>query len=189
MRYYDFSIKYPNNILQGYDKASLNFLISLLLKFLPKDKIINIIISAPYTIYYLINWDKYLTEWDIKEDSSIIKYKEIVSLAVTHDGMALEFASGELKADREIVSLAVKQDGMALQFVYNDLNADREIVFLAVGQKGMALEFASDELKADREIVSLAVTHDGMALEFASKELKADEEIVFQANASLLFAS
>ena len=40
----------------------------------------------------------------------------MVLLALDSDGLALEFASPELREDREVVLRAVKADGEALQF-------------------------------------------------------------------------
>lgn len=42
--------------------------------------------------------------------------RELVLLALDSDGLALEFASPELREDREVVLRAVKADGEALQF-------------------------------------------------------------------------
>jgi hypothetical protein len=52
---------------------------------------------------------------------------------VQQDGLALEYASAELRGDREIVLAAVQQDGWALYFASTELRGDREIV-LASGQ-------------------------------------------------------
>eukprot|EP00972_Heterocapsa_arctica_P010646 1562545-Heterocapsa_arctica.AAC.1 len=47
--------------------------------------------------------------------------------AVKQDGLALRFASAELKGDREVVMEAVKQSGLALRFASQELMGDREI--------------------------------------------------------------
>ena len=72
------------------------------------------------------------------------------------NGLALKFASYELKDDEEIVKLAVAQNGLALRFASYDLRADEEIVKLAVNKNGLALRFASYDLRADEEIVAIA---------------------------------
>jgi len=42
----------------------------------------------------------------------------------------------------------VKQDGLALEYASENLKADREIVLAAVQQNGLALEYAPEELQA-----------------------------------------
>ena len=48
--------------------------------------------------------------------------------AVEDDGMALEYASEELKGDREVVMAAVKQTGWALQYASKELKGDKEFM-------------------------------------------------------------
>ncbi len=122
----------------------------------------------------------------VSEDGAALEYasaelrndREIVRLAVSQNGYALEYASPELRNDREIVRVAVSQDGWALDYASPELRNDREIVRVAVSQKGRALEYANDEIRNDREIVRLAVSKCGYALKYASEELLNDREIV-----------
>ena len=72
--------------------------------------------------------------------------------AVKADGMALEYASPELRADREVVLAAVQQYGLVLTYASKELRADREVVLAAVRQDGRAIYSASPELRADREL-------------------------------------
>ena len=98
--------------------------------------------------------------------------REIVLETVKQNGMALEYASANLKGDRDVVIEAVKQDGWALKFASADLKADREIVLEAVKQYWRVLDYASADLKADREIVLETVKQNGEALRYASRELR-----------------
>ena len=107
--------------------------------------------------------------------------REVVLTAVQQDGGALEFASDELRGDRKLVLAAVQKDGGALEWASRELQEDRELVLAAVQKDGGALEYASDELKADRELVLEAVKQDGGALEWASRELQGDREVVLAA--------
>jgi hypothetical protein len=131
--------------------------------------------------YYLLPYNVPLTELPdevflvavkTKDDS-----KQHMLAAVEQDGMAIKYASDDLKADHEIVLAAVKQDGWALEFASKELRADRVIVLAAVKHVSWALQYASKELRADREIVIVALKYDGWALQYASKELMADPEI------------
>eukprot|EP00971_Amphidinium_carterae_P228289 4528215-Amphidinium_carterae.1 len=97
------------------------------------------------------------------------------------EGMVLDFAAKECKADREIVLAAVQQNGHALADAADECKEDREIVLAAVQQIGYALAYAADEYKADREIVMAAVQRTGDALYFAAKECKADRELAVAA--------
>ena len=56
---------------------------------------------------------------------------------------------------------AVRQDGMALCYASNELKADREIVLEAVRQNDSALRYASKELQVDREFVSKRARQNG----------------------------
>ena len=86
--------------------------------------------------------------------------KDILA-AVSKDGLALEYASDDLKKDREVVLAAVSQDGKALQYASDERRRDRKVVLAAVSQNGSALQCASDELKKDREVVLAAVSQQG----------------------------
>ena len=55
------------------------------------------------------------------------------------DGLVLEYAAKEFKADNEVVMKAVTQNGRALQYVAKELKADKEVVMKAVTQYGIAL--------------------------------------------------
>ena len=98
--------------------------------------------------------------------------------ALSWEGLALQYATEELKGDRKIVMVAVSNNGFALRYATQELKGDREIVMAAVSQQGGALQFATEELKGDREIVMAAVSQKGLAIRHATKELKDDEEIL-----------
>ena len=50
----------------------------------------------------------------------------------------------------------MKQHGLALQYASEQLRGDREVVLAAVKQKGRALCFASEQLQNDPELVRLS---------------------------------
>ena len=138
------------------------------------------------SISYYVNMEREETLKKVQNNGLALKYasdelkndREVVLKAVQQFGWALEFASDELKNDKEVVLEAVQEYGYALEYASNKLKNDREVVLIAVQQNGDALEFASDELKNDKYVVLKAVQLDGDALEFASDELKNDKEIV-----------
>ena len=126
----------------------------------------------------------------VKADGLALQYaspelqadREVALAAVQQRGWALECASEELRADREVALAAVRQDGWALRYASEELQADREVVLVAVQQDGRAaLMYASEELRADREVALAAVQQDGLALKHASAELQADREVALAA--------
>jgi hypothetical protein len=88
----------------------------------------------------------------------------IVLTACTNNGLALEYALGDLENNRQIVLAAVTQNGMALQFADPDETlTDVDIVMAAVKQNGMALEHTL-AVSHTYDIVLAAVTQNGLAL-------------------------
>ncbi len=75
------------------------------------------------------------------------------------------------RADREEVLRAVALNGLALLYASPELRGDREIVLAAVVQNGRVLAYASEELCGDREIVLAAVASNRYALQWASPEV------------------
>jgi hypothetical protein len=74
------------------------------------------------------------------------------------EGLMLEFVSDNLKKNRDVVTAAVTFDGMSLLFAHETLQDDDVIVMTAIKENGMALQFASPKLKKRRDIVIAAVT-------------------------------
>lgn len=98
-------------------------------------------------------------------NSENLQKKEIVLAAVKQNGMALQFASGELRNNYEIVLAAVKQNGMALKFTPGNLADEFEpnvrnnfnIVLVAVKKNGLAFKFASKRLRNHNDIIQNAI--------------------------------
>jgi len=90
-------------------------------------------------------------------------------------GEALEFADGQLKADKDVVLAAITSRGQhAFEFVDKkaDFWKDRDFVLRMVQWNGKALEFADGVLKKDEDVVLAAVKQSGKALKFADWKLK-----------------
>ena len=64
--------------------------------------------------------------------------KQVVLLAVKQSGLALQFASRELRKDKDIVLVALEQDVKAIRYALN-----MNIASAAIKQNWRALEFAS----------------------------------------------
>ena len=107
--------------------------------------------------------------------------RAVMVAAIEQSGLALAFASDELRADHDVVRGALEMDGYALQYVSDELKSDQNFVMVAVTENGLALEFASDGLKEQVDVVLAAVKQDGLALEFASEGLKDKMDVVLAA--------
>lgn len=111
--------------------------------------------------------------------------RDVVLAAVTRSGWALKHASLELRADRDVVLAAVERCCLALTQASEALRADRDFVLAAVARNGLALQCLLPHFRADRDIVLAAVAKNGRALEYASVELRANREVVLAAQDSL----
>ena len=84
---------------------------------------------------------------------------------------------------------AVEQNGLALKFASKELRDDKEIVLKAVNQNGLALEFATEKLQNVTSIVLKAVQNNPFAIQFASYKNKINPDIIHAALVKLLFSS
>jgi len=91
---------------------------------------------------------------------------------VKQNGIALQYASTELRNEKIIVLSAVKKTGSSLQYASPELQNDREIVLAAVKQNGFALKFPSPELKKDVEIMIFAIHSNPFVLTKLSEKQK-----------------
>eukprot|EP00931_Biecheleriopsis_adriatica_P038701 TRINITY_DN22132_c1_g1_i1.p1 TRINITY_DN22132_c1_g1~~TRINITY_DN22132_c1_g1_i1.p1 ORF type:complete len:388 (+),score=49.46 TRINITY_DN22132_c1_g1_i1:43-1164(+) len=92
---------------------------------------------------------------------------------VTHGlGLALQFASPEMRSDKATVCKCVQTCAGALLYASETMRSDRAVVLLAVRKNGSALRYASDSLRADREIVFVAVQSNREALRYVAEPLK-----------------
>ena len=87
--------------------------------------------------------------------------------AVKQNGLAVEYASDQLKEDSEVVQMAFNNNHQAIQYVQN-----KELVKSLLSQDGLALQYLSDHFKADREVVQAAFNQNPAALEHAAPKLQ-----------------
>ncbi len=97
--------------------------------------------------------------------------KEVVMVAVTNDGWALQYASSELRNDNSVVFGAVKNNGNVLEYASDELKNDKDFMMKVVPHSGCTLRFASDELKNDVQVVVSAVKQNPVAIRYASASL------------------
>jgi len=116
-------------------------------------------------------------------DVSFRNDKEVVLAAIEKsEGLALEFASDELKSDIEVVKTAIQQDvdGGGGRFMYasEDLKKDFDLVMFAIQHsqnidiQEHPLRFVSEEFKNNPEIVLASVEANHQVIPFASETIK-----------------
>lgn len=125
--------------------------------------------------------------------------KEIVLMAVTNQGMTLEFASKRLKNDKDVVYTALKNNSSSINYVGTilkhdkdlyktfphtfpfapqEIQDDKETVLIIVKLYGSLIRYASKRLQSDKEVLLEAVKHFGSGIMYASDDLKTDKELV-----------
>jgi len=122
--------------------------------------------------------------WLLSQSAPNVKNNRgCVLAAVKKNGLALDVASKECKADKEIVLAAVKQDSDAFSYVdnFNRMWHDKHFVLQMVGMQGSALQFANVTLTEDREVVMAAILNKGSALQYADASFKADKDVALAA--------
>lgn len=102
--------------------------------------------------------------------------------AVTKNGLALDVAANQFKADKEIVLAAVENDSDAFSYVDKTGNMwkDKNFVLSLVKMQGFALEYAKD-FTSNREVVLAAVSNRGSAIQHANDTFKSDKDVVLAA--------
>ena len=80
----------------------------------------------------------------------------------------------------------MKQNGIALEYASEELKGDRAFILEAVKQNGKALRYAEEELKSDKEFVMAAVNHNRSSFNYAAIELQIelqnDEKFIEKVN-------
>ena len=105
----------------------------------------------------------------------------VVFAAMTQDVHALRYAERGLLANREFLLAAMTQNVQALSYAEGGFLDNREFLLAAIRENGRALEYAALDLRADRDVVLTAVQADGRVLRCATQELRADREVVLAA--------
>lgn len=88
---------------------------------------------------------------------SVYPQRHVVAQALLIDGMELKHLDYPHRDDPELVGIAVTQNGLALQYATPDLRGRRDIVTSAVSNNGCALLFVEGYLKEDEQLVLLAI--------------------------------
>ncbi len=107
--------------------------------------------------------------------------RNIIVETLRYHPLDLEKLPFEVQDDEELVRLAVSKNGLALEFASDRLRDDYETVMTAVSKNGLALGFASKRLQGNREIALEAVTSNGGAFSFVDEALRKDYELVSEA--------
>lgn len=101
-------------------------------------------------------------------------------MAVSINGLLLEYINPELSAFRQIVLRAIKQNRLALAFAPLTLKQNRAFTLQALEISQYCLEHLYESLQNDKALVRIVVQKDlnGNVFKFASYELRGDKELV-----------
>ena len=104
---------------------------------------------------------------------------EVVTVACTRHGHALQHASARLKNNKKLCLLSLEKYGSALEYCSNVMKKDRDVVRAAVQVFGVALRYADPSLQDDPEIALVALlSSNGAALSQVSRRLQLDRDLV-----------
>merc|ERR1719331_854837 len=108
--------------------------------------------------------------------------EEIVTLAVTQDGMNLRNALPAMRETKRVVLTAIRSNWEAVEFACDAFRNDREVALACVTQDWHAIDAVTQDGKnmlnaakfwADKEVVHSIVSQEGSALQFASDLVRA----------------
>lgn len=106
---------------------------------------------------------------DVKND------KDTLMVEVMKNGLALQYASDELRKDEDVIYHALKQNIKSLQYVLDEF-----YIMDVVGNDGMLLQYVNPKLTSNKNIVEIALEQNGNAIQFTP--LKSDPEIIMIAS-------
>lgn len=137
----------------------------------------------------LLNDREFILEIMQLEGSSFIPEafrddEEIVSLAVSKDSEALQWASDRLRADFNIVQLAVENCIAGYRFAHESIRAKRDLTLDVIEADGFLIKFVPAPLNKDREIVLTAMSNlsmfaDKKIFNYVPEEMRNDREIIY----------
>ena len=94
------------------------------------------------------------------------------------DGRQLEHASERLKHDDELVDIAVTYNGWAIETLDHKYKNDRTLVMKSLKSKPSSFSFLSEELKNDKNVVERACLTSDQSFEYAASPLRRDKEFI-----------
>jgi hypothetical protein len=116
--------------------------------------------------------------------------EEIVTLAVTQDGMNLRNALPAMRETKRVALTAIRSNWKAVEFAGDAFRNDREVALACVAQDWHAIDAVTQDgtnmlnakkFWADKEVVLSIVSQEGSALQFASDLVRADKKVVLAA--------
>jgi hypothetical protein len=93
------------------------------------------------------------------------------------DGLAIRFASDEIKNNERLCKIAADNDGNSIEYMSISIKNNKNVCKLAVANNGMSLKFMSDAMKNDEDVCKIAAKSNGCALQFMSETIKENDEI------------
>ena len=109
----------------------------------------------------------------IKEIEENSKDKEYILNLVQEDIDLLEFVDKELLSDKSFMISVINLNGLALKYASDELKDDEDFVKVALqNSAGFALKYASKRLREDRNIVYEAINKYKAPLKYTSEEIR-----------------
>lgn len=112
-------------------------------------------------------------------DPILMKDREIVMAAVNNHGDALSFVNGPLLADKQVVETAVRSWVGSIQFAAPTVRDDKDFNLELIGKYGPKMyEYLSEKLKNDQDVGLTCLSQEGILLKYAGEKIKEDDKCV-----------
>lgn len=99
--------------------------------------------------------------------------KEYILNIVQEDIDLLELVNTELLIDKSFMTSVIKVNGLALKYASDELKDDEDFVKVALqNSAGFALKYASKRLREDREIVIESIKNYKGPLQYTNEEIR-----------------
>ena len=109
----------------------------------------------------------------IKEIELHSRDKEYILSRVQEDIELLEFVDTELLSDKSFMISVIKLNGLALKYASDELKDDKSVVIIALRESaGFALKYASKRLREDWFTVLEAINKYKAPLQYTSEEIR-----------------
>jgi hypothetical protein len=103
---------------------------------------------------------------------------KLVDIAVSNNGIAIQFASDNLKKNIETAKKALKNTGFAYMHLHNILKNTKDIALLAVTKTGIMIDRIINKFHKDFDINLAAAKSDPHSYEFMYESIKEDRNIM-----------
>lgn len=115
------------------------------------------------------------------QENMMLNYEAIMKHEYKKHVPVLETLNTTNTNNPHIVKEAIKLDGLALQYASENLKNDPDIVLLAIQENMEAFNFASNELKNNKEFLLKVIEKEPYCLQDIDEKFLGDEDIIYNA--------